>query len=47
VREDATQRYQEQLKATIEPQIQELLKMAEERSEERAKIEGRRKLRVT
>lgn len=46
VREDATRRYQEQLKATIEPQIQELIKMAEERTEERTKIEGKQKQRV-
>lgn len=48
VREDATRRHQEHLKAAIEPQVQELLRMAEERQMEREKLAEklRRKVRL-
>lgn len=46
VREDATRRHQEHLKAAIEPQVQELLRMAEERRMEREKLAEKLKRRV-
>ncbi|KIM29385.1 hypothetical protein M408DRAFT_328668 [Serendipita vermifera MAFF 305830] len=46
VREDATRRHQEHLKASIEPQIHELLRMAEERRVEREKIAEKMKKRA-
>jgi hypothetical protein len=46
VREDATRRHQEHLKAAIEPQVQELLRMAEERRVEREKLAEKMKRRV-
>ena len=46
VREDATRRHQEHLKAAIEPQVQELLRMAEERRMERERLAEKMKRRV-
>ncbi|PVG00463.1 hypothetical protein CPB86DRAFT_782540 [Serendipita vermifera] len=46
VREDSTQKHQEILKASIEPQVQELLKMAEEKQAERQTVEERMRRRA-
>ncbi|KAG8806628.1 hypothetical protein FRC17_004895 [Serendipita sp. 399] len=40
---DSTQRHQESLKAEIEPQVQELLKMREQRKQDRDRKEERAK----
>lgn len=47
VRQDATRKHQEALKAEIEPQVQALLKLREERRAERDKQEERYRRRVS